>query len=284
MSAVSIHRSDPPLWVGSLFDRVVCGVDGTASSHAAVRQAGRLVPARRSLELVAVVEEPSAEWSSPVRAAELARCREEAQLALREAHRLHPHAHSHVRLGDAGRTLCEAAWEARSTLIVVGAPTAGRLGGIVLGSVGTYVLHASPASVLIARATEDDAAFPRSIVVGHDGSANAEAAAAVARELAHRFGASLRVVTATGGDGIDPHHLSEPGVEWSSRRPVDALTEASEDADLVVVGSRGLRGLRSLGSVSERVGHLARSSVLVVRTPHAAVLAELDDEVPDPEC
>ena len=37
------------------------------------------------------------------------------------------------------------------------------------------------------------------------------------------------------------------------------------DADLLVVGSRGLHGLRSLGSVSERVAHQARSSVLIVR-------------------
>jgi nucleotide-binding universal stress UspA family protein len=32
-----------------------------------------------------------------------------------------------------------------------------------------------------------------------------------------------------------------------------------------VVGSRGLQGMRSLGSVSERVAHEARCSVLVVR-------------------
>jgi nucleotide-binding universal stress UspA family protein len=281
---MSSHRSEPPLWAASLFDRVVCGIDGTASSYAAVRQAARLVPARRTLELVAVVEEPRAEWSSPVRAAELNRCREEAQLALREGHRLYPHAQSHVRIGDPGRTLCEAAWEAQATLLVVGAPTAGRLGGIVLGSVGTHVLHASPASVLIARATEHDERFPRSIVVGHDGSEGAAAAVAVAHELARRFDADLKVVTATGGDGIDPHRLAAAGIEWSSRRPVDALVEASERADLVVVGSRGLRGLRSLGSVSERVGHLARSSVLVVRTPAAAGIEPVEDAVPDPEC
>lgn len=284
MAVVSTHHSEPPLWVGTLFDRVVCGVDGTESSYAAVRQAARLVPARRTLELVAVVEEPNTEWSSPVRAAELNRCREEAQFALREGHRLYPHARSHVRLGDPGRTLCQAAWEAKATLLVVGAPTTGRLGGIVLGSVGTFVLHASPSSVLIARATEDDGSFPRSIVVGHDGSGNAEVAAVVARELAHRFDATLRIVAATGGNGLDAHRLDAPGIEWSSRRPVDALVAASQEADLVVVGSRGMRGLRSLGSVGERVGHLAHSSVLVVRTPLAGQLDVAEDEVPDLQC
>jgi nucleotide-binding universal stress UspA family protein len=41
---------------------------------------------------------------------------------------------------------------------------------------------------------------------------------------------------------------------------------ASEPADLVG-GSRGLHGLKALGSGSERVAHQARSSVLVVRLP-----------------
>ena len=47
--------------------------------------------------------------------------------------------------------------------------------------------------------------------------------------------------------------------------PVEALVTASADADLVVVGSRGLKGLKALGSVSERVAHRAAASVLIVR-------------------
>jgi nucleotide-binding universal stress UspA family protein len=47
--------------------------------------------------------------------------------------------------------------------------------------------------------------------------------------------------------------------------PVGALVDASRQADLVVVGSRGLRAFEALGSVSERVAHQARCSVLVIR-------------------
>jgi nucleotide-binding universal stress UspA family protein len=47
--------------------------------------------------------------------------------------------------------------------------------------------------------------------------------------------------------------------------PVPVLTAASADADLLVVGSRGLRGVRALGSVSERVAHRAACSTLIVR-------------------
>jgi nucleotide-binding universal stress UspA family protein len=55
------------------------------------------------------------------------------------------------------------------------------------------------------------------------------------------------------------------GLEWSEQQPVHALVEASAGADLLVLGSRGLHGLASLGSVSERVASRAHSSVLVVR-------------------
>jgi nucleotide-binding universal stress UspA family protein len=47
--------------------------------------------------------------------------------------------------------------------------------------------------------------------------------------------------------------------------PAHALLTAATGCDLLVVGSRGLHGIRALGSVSERVAHEAPCSVLVVR-------------------
>ena len=76
------------------------------------------------------------------------------------------------------------------------------------------------------------------------------------------------------GDGVDPGLLcgysplysdtpnatSQPSpVRFEAGSPVDVLSNAS--ADLIVIGSRGLRGLRSLGSVSERVANQAGCSV-----------------------
>jgi nucleotide-binding universal stress UspA family protein len=49
----------------------------------------------------------------------------------------------------------------------------------------------------------------------------------------------------------------------SEHDPVDAFS--SVDADLLVLGSRGLRGVSALGSVSERAAHRAGCSVLVIR-------------------
>jgi nucleotide-binding universal stress UspA family protein len=56
-------------------------------------------------------------------------------------------------------------------------------------------------------------------------------------------------------------------VEALRGRTVDALTRVGEGVDLIVMGARGLRGAKALGSVSERVAHKASASVLVVR-PH----------------
>jgi len=56
--------------------------------------------------------------------------------------------------------------------------------------------------------------------------------------------------------------------------PVAALVAAAADGDLLVVGSRGLHGLKALGSVSEQVAHQAGSSVLIVRQPPSQRLNE----------
>jgi nucleotide-binding universal stress UspA family protein len=71
-----------------------------------------------------------------------------------------------------------------------------------------------------------------------------------------------------GGKGIDDRRVAElePGYELVPGKPVPGLVDRSADHDLLVVGSRGLHGLRALGSVSERVAHRAKCSVLVVRS------------------
>jgi nucleotide-binding universal stress UspA family protein len=286
MTLTTRRVREQPVWLGALFDRIVCGVDGTESSNVAVAQAMRLLSARRILELISVVERSPSGSAGRIDSAELERQHEEARRALRDARAQWPRPRSAILFGDAGPVLVAAARDAGATLVVVGAPASGRLGSAVLGSAGTHTLHSASCSVLIARPTADETRFPRSIVVGHDGSKGAAAAVEVAKELAHRFDARLRVLVATSGD---PVQIDGPTVddqlEWSSLRPVEALTAASADADLLVVGSGGLDRARALGSVSERIGHLAWCSVLVVREPRFSPTAEeVTDAVPDSEC
>jgi len=274
----------------SVFDRIVCGIDGSPEALGALRQAKRLLaPGGRILaltvsDLSAAVQ---AGWSASDIAAQLKR---EAEQARDEAFReLAGLADAEARVVDgspAGRLL-EAVQEEEATLAALGSHGRSRAAGIVLGSIATELLHDAPCAVLVSRPPVDSTRFPHSIVAGVDGSPESLAAAAAAEELALRLGASLRLVAATGGKPVDVDGLVRlrgrepayagvsargrgatlriPALEWSELSPLEALLDASAHADLLVVGSRGLHGIAALGSVSERVAHRARCSVLVVR-------------------
>jgi nucleotide-binding universal stress UspA family protein len=142
----------------------------------------------------------------------------------------------------------------------------------------------------------------RTIVVGTDCSPTATAAVIKAAELAKLTGAKLYLVraypakanayAAVGGgavlfDGDDPEDPAElqihveavakglraQGIDVETRVEAGAaaatLVWAADTlgADLLVVGDRGVKGLRGLlGSVPSRVTHRARLDVLVVHT------------------
>ena len=105
------------------------------------------------------------------------------------------------------------------------------------------------------------------MVGGLAGTGVSGGATGAPRQLGTRFGADVRIVAAAGGHtDLDLARRIAADLELLPGKPVDELVVLSDFADLVVVGSRGLKGLRALGSVSERVAHEARCPVLVVRT------------------
>jgi len=144
----------------------------------------------------------------------------------------------------------------------------------------------------------------RSIVVGTDGSDTAGKAVQEAIDLAKSVGASVYVVSAyepvpqarlreearqapedlqwminpredvdsTLSDAADKVRESGLDVETFAREgdPADAILDVAEerDADLIVVGNKGMTGARRflLGSVPNKVSHHAPCSVLIVRT------------------
>ena len=256
----------------TVFERVLCGVDDSEAGADAARIAARVAAPGGSL-VVVTAHDPSlavhAGWMATRVADELAVAAKRASERGRvEAGSLHP-VETRLHEGHPLDVLRREIERTRATLAVVGTHGHSRVVGITLGSVATHLLHEAPCSVLVARSPSDPQNWPSTIVVGIDGSRGSEAALEAATELATRHGSTLRAVTATKEPLVDLTAASElaPGLETIDDTVVHALNVLSEEADLVVVGSRGLRGVRALGSVSERIAHEARCSVLVVREP-----------------
>lgn len=260
----------------TLFSRIVVGVDDSAASREAVRQAAALLDDNGSLTLLSIYDVAPTSlggtgMGAPVyydQAAQRAAA-EKALESAREAvgDRIQPVAKS--ARGRAWEELIREVGDDHTALIAVGSHGTSRAAGIVLGSTPTEVVHKAPCSVLVARAVGRP--VPRKIVVGVDGSPESGAAYSIARQLASRFSAELWPVMAHGGKGAERHQVEmivDRRYEELPGEPVQALLAAAADAELVVVGSRGLHGLKALGSVSERVAHQARMSVLVVRGGH----------------
>jgi universal stress protein A len=250
----------------SIFRRILCGVDGTPASLVAVRQAMRLQDEGGALQLTAVANLAKAAHAGMAapHAAEL--LQGEAETALAEAREIAPAATGKLVNGEPVAVLIREAEVQQATLVAVGSHGRGRAAGMLLGTVAARMLRDAPCSVLIAREARDAGTWPQAVAVGVDGSAESGAAFAAARSVGERFGATLRAVASTKDQvDLEAARAIAPELEEQPGRAVEVLVAASASADLVLVGSRGLRGLRALGSVSERVAYQARSSVLVVR-------------------
>jgi nucleotide-binding universal stress UspA family protein len=259
-----------------IFGRVLVGADGTPESLEAGRQAARMVDADGRLDVLTVYSPPPLVGTTgtgiPTYLDEEQQRAAAEDIMRRTCCQLEGiHKTTGVLRGCVWDELLHEIQHRQATLVALGSHGAGRARGIVFGFTVTELVHKAPSSVLVARPAGND--FPRRIVVGLDGSPESAAAHAEARTLARRFGARLWPVVARRGKGIDQQAVEtivDHFYEELPGDPVQGLVAASLDADLLVVGSRGLRGVRALGSVSEQVAHLAPCSVLVVRRPQGA--------------
>lgn len=194
-----------------------------------------------------------------------------------------------VEDGDEASEIVHAASTEDFELVVVGSGKERWLDSVVLGSVSSSVLHASPCPLLVVhRAPQGDDTIR--VIVGADGSEGAAHSIAAFAALADPAACEVTVVTAArpsamppggpAGEGVlmqeaagDELELANRHAEAAAGTLVDAgfrvvtevvagsaATVLLEQADrrrvdLVVVGARGLGRFRAkvLGSVSERV-------------------------------
>lgn len=235
------------------FQRIVCGVDGSLEGFEALQQARSLLAPGGRLVAVTACEDYLAVHAglhAPRVAAELRAEADETRARAEEILRGLEDGEALVARGRPIEVLRRAVEREEADLLALGSHGSGRAAGLLLGSVATAMLHEAPRSVLLARRAAVPGPFPQRVVVGVDGSAGSAAAELVATSVGGRVGSTVRAVAA--------------------RDAVPELEAASDTADLLVVGSRGLRGIAALGSVSERIAHRARCSVLVVRQAVAA--------------
>lgn len=250
----------------TIFDRILCGVDGSSESLEAARQAERLRAPDGMLTLASVAEVDRAVhagWAMSNLLAELdANAREALHRAIDEVQPTR----TRLLAGDVVPRLLDEIEQEQATLVAVGPKGHSRAAGMLLGGAATELLHNAACSVLLAREPRFGE-FPLSVFAGVDGSPESLSAAAVAKEIAERFHSECVVIAATGGKHVDLEAAHGLGVDvvTDPGHPVWALSELSKEADLLVLGNRGLHGLRALGSVSEQVAHRATCSVLVVR-------------------
>jgi nucleotide-binding universal stress UspA family protein len=185
-------------------------------------------------------------------------------------------------------TLCDLSQKASMT--VVGSRGAGGFSGLLIGSVSLAVTMHAASPVIVVRGEEHVHIDEYPVVAGLDDSDPAKAAAAFAFAEAASRGCGLVALRAWQPVGpvrdpeeletaerhalrevLEPHRTRHPGVPVTTRlaagSPGKALIEASSEAQLVVVGARGMGGFRGLllGSAGQQLVHHAHCPVAVVR-------------------
>ncbi|MGV9809096.1 universal stress protein [Micromonospora chersina] len=281
---------------------VVVGVDGSSTSLTAAEHAARAAVARsRPLHLVHGYLHPLG-YGVPLNPYDLgvpAPTEESRKMLEQVAAELagrHPTLRVEVRqvAGGPGVTLIEES--RRAELVVVGSRGVGGFAGLLLGSVSNQVAQHAHCPVLVVRPAEQPIPVRGPVLVGVDGSESAGHAVRLAADEAVRRDAELVLVhvrtpergavapdaaaeATAAGQAESAELLAGAAARIRADHPVlsvverpvvaatpeQALIEASGEAALVVVGSRGRGGFAGLllGSVSQALVQHAHCPVLV---------------------
>ena len=255
------------------YGRIVFGTDGSAAAARAGEVAAELaLSSKAKLTIVGAYTDPTGvedRMASAMKAAEAAGVRP-ARLS------------SETRQGPPAEVLASVAERIDAGLIVASRGVGQKY---ALSEVSRRLAHGTPCDLLLVsdRARDPEHVYSR-LLIATDGSVTADRAARKGYELAADVRASVDIVfvghpatgglitqdtvAVYGGDVETDVHLrqGDPG-----ERILDTAREV--DADLIVVGNRGLTGARGflLGSVPEKVIEQADRDVLLCRTIVQAV-------------
>jgi len=203
-----------------------------------------------------------------------------------------------MRSGHPAQQILEFARAHETDLIVLGSRGHSRLWGELIGHTADRVSEHAPCSVLIVRSAQEAARY-RKTLIAYDGSDAADTALRHALALAKHIGSEAHVLWIQENTLVRGHRAREPGEDEIRAREffqtvlrgrIDAAAAeqelevnagyrcgnaaqtlvaevASSAFRLIVLGHRGHSGLwgKLLGGVADRVSHLARCDVLIVR-------------------
>ena len=273
-----------PAGSAPIFADLLCAIRGKEGGYAAVEQAAALAGAEGRLTLLAVTSYRSGGSHrgpaiGPARAAEILGRAEGIARGVGVPFT------SEVDPGSPpSRVILD--WSARYDLLALGAPASSWPGTWLSVGVGNKAIEGFTTPLLVARPLAADRRFGDRIVVASDGLEASHAVVDLAASLARANGSKVTLVHALGREsplkrgrsrGQD-RTLEEQGeklkralasgaseVLLETGRAADVIKSAAAaaTASLIMMGSRRLDGLRAMGSVSRRVVHQARCSVLL---------------------
>jgi len=300
--------------------KIIVGVDGSDRSDDALALASSLAR-RTAAEIVLARAYPFDDATghlgdSPHRH----HLHEDAQQTL---DRVREHADASLRITtrtiadpSPSRALHTLAERERAALVVIGSSHQGAAGRVFAGTTAERLLHGSPCSVAVAPLGFAPGESISRIAAGWDRSAEAGSALTAAISIARAVGAELHIVEIldiqwAGTPAIIPGSGAELAAQQPAARaraglekviaglpgdvyvetavvlghPVSDLVRQSEDADLLVLGSRGYGPRRAvlLGGVSGRVVRKSACPVIVVPRGIETPLEDLFRPTPEAE-
>ena len=284
---------------------IVVGVDESPAAKVAVQWATREAELRKiPLTLVHAISPEVVTWPNVRLPAGLARWQQDrgrrlvddAFKVVEEASQHGGPAEIHTEILSSAAVPALVDLSKDAEMVVAGAQGGGRWPGRLIGSVSSGLLRYAHCPVAIVH-DEDPSASHLSqapVLVGIDGSPASELATAIAFDEASRRNVGLVALHAWSDADVSDW----PGIDWSATQPMAEevlaerlagwqeqypdvqvsrtvaqaqparqLVQRSEEAQLVVVGSRGRGGFAEMlvGSVGECVAQMARVPVIVAR-------------------